>query len=108
MFERNSPTSGTLTPYSDPRLSTGGSYQGDAIEWPRVYTLGFLAGEYIVGKYGDAVLFDQLIPAVMRNQGDFDAALRAVIGISEDELITALNEYAFAQLSLAGHSISLQ
>lgn len=108
VFERNSPTSGTLTPYSDPRLSTGGSYQGDAIEWPRVYTLGFLAGEYIVGKYGDAVLFDQLIPAVMRNQGDFDAALRAVIGISEDKLITALNEYAFAQLSLAGHSISRQ
>ena len=106
VFERNSPASGILTPYSDPRLSTGGSYQGDAIEWPRVYTLGFLAGEYIVGKYGDEVLFDRLIPAVMRNGGDFDAALRATIGIGENALYSALNQYALEQLRASGHSIT--
>jgi hypothetical protein len=107
VFERDSPASGTFTPYSDPRLLTGGSYEGDAIEWPRVYTLGFLAGEYIVGKYGDEVLFDRLIPAVMRNRGNFDAALRSIIGIGEDELIGALNEYALAQLRAEGHTITL-
>ena len=106
VFERNSPASGILTPYSDPRLSSGGSYQGDAIEWPRVYTLGFLAGEYIVGKYGDEVLFDRLIPAVMRNGGDFDAALRATIGIGENALYSALNQYALEQLRASGHSIT--
>jgi hypothetical protein len=108
VFEREAPSSGAFTPYSDPRLLSGGSYEGDAIEWPRVYTLGFLAGEYIVGKYGDEVLFDRLIPAVMRNSGNFDAALQSIIGISEDELIDALNEYALAQLRAAGHTITVR
>ncbi len=106
VFERRSPQRAKLTSYAHPLLATGGEYHGDAIEWPRIYTLGFLAGEYIVGTYGDEALFDQLIPLLMSNGGDQDAAYRSVLGVTPEELTTALDAYAFEQLSAVGHELS--
>ncbi len=106
VFERSSPQRGELTPYGHPLLATGGEYHGDSIEWPRIYTLGFLAGEYLVGTYGDEALFDGLIPLLMSNGGDREAACRSILGVSFEELTVALDAYALEQLSAAGHELS--
>jgi hypothetical protein len=106
VFERSSPQRAKLTSFADPLLATGGEYHGDSIEWPRIYTLGFLAGEYLVGTYGDEALFDRLIPLLMSNGGDRDAAYRSVLGVTLEELTVALDSYALEQLSAAGHELS--
>jgi hypothetical protein len=108
VFERSSPQRATLTSYGHPLLATGGEYHGDSLEWPRIYTLGFLAGEYIVGTYGDEALFDHLIPLLMANGGDRDAAYRSVLGVTLEELTVALDSYALEQLGAAGHELSRQ
>ena len=105
VFERSSPQRAELTSYRHPLLATGGEYHGDSLEWPRVYTLGFLAGEYLVGTFGDEALYDRLIPLLMSNGGDRDAAYRAVLGVGLEELTLALDAYALQQLSAAGHEL---
>ena len=79
---------------------------------------GFVAlnGDPLVRQHMDGplqpsaaeALFDRLIPLLMSNGGDQDAAYRSVLGVSPKELTTALDSYALEQLSAAGHELSRQ
>ena len=54
----------------------------------------------------DKALLERLIPLLMSNGGDQDAAYRSVLGVTPEELTTALDSYAMEQLSAAGHELS--